>query len=284
MIGEIFLALFSIFVFFLILCATIGNRLQLFSNERLQEFRLLRIAIVRWLMYACIGFVWILAKVHFPSTEIFVIYGWDNRMGYVLRAAYWKARVRELGKDVMIDIGAKAIGWRLISIGDNSWIDRNVILETGSINMEKYMVHVKKTASEVNQGELKIGKGCHISKNVVIQSYGGVFIGDFSGIASGAKIYSLSHHYKNVESDNEKVYKFTPCAPPEDQSLIQGAVVLEGNNAVGLNSVILPGVRIGKNSWVGVCSYVVEDIPSNSISSGCPAKVKKTFHKKDGAE
>jgi acetyltransferase-like isoleucine patch superfamily enzyme len=140
------------------------------------------------------------------------------------------------------------------------------------------MVYVKKTSSVIKEGELRIGKGCHISKNVVIQSQGGVMIGDYSGIASGAKIYSLSQHYKNVEFDDGKIYKFTPLAPPEDQSLIQGAVILEGNNGVGLNSVILPGVTIGKNSWVGVCSYVVNDIPPNCLAAGCPAKVIKVFH------
>jgi acetyltransferase-like isoleucine patch superfamily enzyme len=50
---------------------------------------------------------------------------------------------------------------------------------------------------------------------------------------------------------------------------------MEENTALGLNSVILPGVTIGKNSWVGVSSYVTSDIPPNSIASGCPAKVVK---------
>ena len=91
----------------------------------------LSITPIRWLLYSVIGFVWILAKVHFPGTETSVTYGFDNRLGHVLRAAYWKCRVHELGKDVIIDVGAKAIGWQSVSIGDNSWIDRNVILETG---------------------------------------------------------------------------------------------------------------------------------------------------------
>jgi acetyltransferase-like isoleucine patch superfamily enzyme len=260
----------------------IGRNLGLFSSELLNETALLRFAPSRWMMYFVVGLVWVLAKVHFPGTETIVTYSFDNRIGRVMRAAYWKCRVRKLGKDVIIEVGAKAIGWQNISIGDRSAIDRNVILETGIIDKTKFMVYDKKVTPKVKEGELIIGRGCHISKNVIIQSFGGVMIGDFTGIASGAKIYSLSHHYKNMKCDDEIIYKFTPFAPPTEQSLIKGPVILEGSNALGLNSVILPGVTVGKNSWIGVCSYVVEDIPPNCLAVGCPAKVVKLLHNKSG--
>lgn len=278
MILTIIIALVLIFLSIMVSLSFVGRKLELFSSSLLEEN--LPFVPVRWLMYSIAGFVWILAKVHFPSTETIVTYAFDNRIGYVLRAAYWKCRVNELGKDVLIEVGAKAIGWNHISIGDKSWIDRNVILETGLIDKAKFMVYCKKPASTVKEGELKIGKGCHISKNVVIQSHGGVFIGDFTGIASGAKIYSLSHHYRSLQSDVGIVYKFTPLAPPEEQSIIEGEVVLEGNNALGLNSIILPGVTVSKNSWIGVCSYVVDDVPPNCLATGCPAKVTKLLHPK----
>ena len=253
--------------------AIIGQKLMLFSEKTIKAN--LSSPALRLATYAAAGFVWVLAKAHFPGVEASVTYCSDNRIGRVLRAAYWKSRVREFGKDVIIDIGAKAIGWENVSIGDNSWIDRNVILETGQIDKSKFSVFVKKTSSEVEEGRLKIGKCCHISKNVVIQSLGGVFIGDYSGIASGSKIYSLSHHYRNLLHEDAAIYSFTPQAPPENQSLILGSVVLEGNNALGLNSVILPGVTVGKNTWIGVCSYVVNDVPPDCVASGCPAKVTK---------
>ena len=279
MIPEIVLIIAAIIIFaVLIFLPFIGRRLKLFSPNVVENQ--LHSALMRWLLYSVIGFVWILAKVHFPGVEASITYGYDNKFGYVVRAAYWKCRVHELGKDVIIDVGAKAVGWNNVSIGDNSWIDRNVILETGVVDKTKFMIHVKKKSSLVSEGELKIGKGCHISKNAVIQSCGGVFIGDFTGIASGAKIYSLSHHYKNMNGANGVIYKFTPLAPPHEQSLIEGPVVLEGNNALGLNSVILPGVTIGKNSWIGVCSYVNQDIPPDCIAVGCPAKVTKMLRDK----
>jgi acetyltransferase-like isoleucine patch superfamily enzyme len=262
-----------------VLCVLKGYKLDLFSSKSISESRFLRFMPVRWLVYWVSGFIWSLAKLHLPGVELMVTYGFDNTFGAVLRRAYWKCRIHRLGKDVIIAVGAKAIGWQNISIGDNSVIDRNVILEAGSID-SRLMVYSKKHSSLVEKGKLIIGKGCHISKNVVIQSYGGIFIGDFTGIASGAKVYSLSHHYKNMMEDDGKIYKFTPYTPYEEQSLIEGSIIFEGNNALGLNSVVLPGVILGMNSWVGVCSYVVDDVPPDSLVVGCPAKVVKFFQRK----
>lgn len=254
----------------------LGNNLGLFPD--LFSKPGIKYKLLKPFVYASIGLTWSLAKIHCPCLETIVTYSFDNGVGWVLRAAYWKARVVKLGKNVQIEIGAKAKNWHSISIGDNSWIDRNVLLLAGSGGPSNYMgpFHHKENKSfQGKRGELIIGKGCHIAPNVVIQSIEGVEIGDYSGIASGAKIYSLSHHYRNFERDDGIIYKFTPCAPPNEQSLIGGPVVLQGNNAIGLNSVVLPGVTIGKNSWIGVNSCVINNVPPESIAMGCPAKVTK---------
>jgi acetyltransferase-like isoleucine patch superfamily enzyme len=183
-----------------------------------------------------------------------------------------------MGQNVIIHTNVKIINPHNISIMTGTHIDSYTVLLAGEndnkINAGSiYFKENKKFPGKV--GELIIGKYCHIAPFVLIQSVGGVYIGDFSGIASGSKIYSASHHYRNLQREDNVVYKFTPFAPVEEQSIIVGPVVFEGNNALGLNSVVLPGVTIGKNSWVGVSSYVVEDIPPNSIAIGCPAKVIK---------
>jgi acetyltransferase-like isoleucine patch superfamily enzyme len=54
-------------------------------------------------------------------------------------------------------------------------------------------------------------------------------------------------------------------------------VIIENNVWIGLNSIILKGVRIGANSVVGAGSVVSRDVPPNSVASGNPARVVKTF-------
>lgn len=54
------------------------------------------------------------------------------------------------------------------------------------------------------------------------------------------------------------------------------APVIIGDNAwIGLNSVILKGVRIGNNTLIGANSLVIKDLPANVIAAGNPCKVIK---------
>jgi acetyltransferase-like isoleucine patch superfamily enzyme len=52
-----------------------------------------------------------------------------------------------------------------------------------------------------------------------------------------------------------------------------GPITIEDNCLIGVNTQILPNVRIGKNSIVGAGSVVITDIPPNSIAMGVPARV-----------
>jgi len=56
-----------------------------------------------------------------------------------------------------------------------------------------------------------------------------------------------------------------------------GKVVLEDNVFVGTNTIILKGVRIGRDSIVGAGSVVTSDIPAGSVAAGNPCKVIMTI-------
>lgn len=196
--------------------------------------------------------------------------------GNLLRYNFYKKKLKYLGKNVTISEGVYILNPENVSIGENTWIDKNVILASGKPHKGERKFFWKNNKNYKGEiGELQIGRGCHIAPNAVIQAHGGVKIGNYTGIASGGKIYSMSHHYRNLEIEDEVLYKFSPRAPQNEQYLIIGPIVIQDNTALGLNSVILPGVTIGKNSWVGVNSSVISDIPPNSIAMGNPAKIIK---------
>jgi acetyltransferase-like isoleucine patch superfamily enzyme len=199
-------------------------------------------------------------------------------LGYFLRRSFYKRRLKFLGKRVIIEPGVYMMGPKYISIGDNTWIDKNVILIGGKPTKgERVFIEKGNKFYKGEPGELKIGRSCHISVDCIIQAHGGVQIGDYAGLAAGAKIYSMSLHYKGLNGHrNGPIYKYSPMAPEDEQCLIIGPVVMEDNTGLALNSVILGGATVGKNSWVGVNSCVIGDIPPNSIAMGCPAKVIKT--------
>jgi len=56
-------------------------------------------------------------------------------------------------------------------------------------------------------------------------------------------------------------------------------IILEDGVMVGMNSTILPGVRIGKGSIIGANSVVISDIPPWVIAVGNPAKIIKKIKK-----
>lgn len=58
-------------------------------------------------------------------------------------------------------------------------------------------------------------------------------------------------------------------------------VIIEDNVWLGLNVVVLKGVRIGKNSLIGANSLVTKDIPANVIAVGNPCRVIKQLEPKE---
>jgi acetyltransferase-like isoleucine patch superfamily enzyme len=52
-------------------------------------------------------------------------------------------------------------------------------------------------------------------------------------------------------------------------------VIIEDGVFIGIGSIILPGVKIGKNSVVGAGSVVTKDVPPYTIVAGNPATVIK---------
>lgn len=172
--------------------------------------------------------------------------------GFFLRAIYYKEKLGYMGKNVLFDIYISIEEPRNINIDDNSSIDAYAKLEVGK--------------------GIKIGKYVHICSYVLLQGLGGLIIDDFVGIAAGSKVYTATNHYgKKGESLKSLSYR----APHNMQNVLYGRVLIEAYAFVGINSIILPGVRIGKGAIVGAGSLVKNEIDPYTIVVGTPAKLLK---------
>jgi len=102
---------------------------------------------------------------------------------------------------------------------------------------------------------IKIGKGTYISMNAHLDvRRGKISIGNNVDIGKGACI--LSHTgYQEVKEGQ--------------------ITAIEDNVRIFVNSIILPGVKIGRNSIVGAGAVVMRDIPPNVVVLGNPARVVK---------
>lgn len=207
--------------------------------------------------------------------EWFVVF-FPDPLGRQLRYRYWKGRLRSLGRDVSIGIGVRILKPEWVSIGDRCWIDDYVLITGGpSVNDGAFVYRKENPDFSFREGDVVVGERVHIAPFVQLQGHGGLSVGSCLTIAAGAKIYSLSHHYRDLTgaSQSDTIFKFVGLVPPEEQALISAPVVVHDNAAVGLNSVVLPGSTMGRNSWLGAMSLLRGDVPPNAIAMGVPAEV-----------
>jgi acetyltransferase-like isoleucine patch superfamily enzyme len=66
------------------------------------------------------------------------------------------------------------------------------------------------------------------------------------------------------QSENIELFGYNHLSAP---------IILDDNVWIGAGSIILPNVRIGKNSVVGAGSVVTKDVAAYSVVAGNPAKL-----------
>lgn len=189
-----------------------------------------------------------------------------GKVGFYLRYRYWKKRLKYLGEKVKIDVGVYFQKPNYISLDNNCWIDRSVIILAGKPRDGRITLKRENNDIKINTGEVYIGKNSHIAPNCVLSGMGGLYIGNNTGIASNSTIYSYSHHYRNLlNSEDIQQYSFTPLARDDQQAMIQAPVFIGDYCAVGLNSTILPGASLEKGTWVASNTVVTGRYSKQSL-------------------
>ncbi|MDE6096401.1 MAG: sugar O-acetyltransferase [Muribaculaceae bacterium] len=108
---------------------------------------------------------------------------------------------------------------------------------------------------------VKIGKGCFIQQCCTFFGRGGITIGNGVFIGPKCNLISINHDPN-----------------PDNRSATYGRpIVIEDKVWIGINSTILPGVKIGYGSIVGAQSVVTKDVPPMTVVAGNPARIIKTI-------
>lgn len=193
----------------------------------------------------------------------------DGRIGKKLRYLLYKKRFASCGKNLIIESGVKISDPKSIHIGDNVWIDRDVILIAGKSNYSTRRNIILNNLKE--EGYLIIGDNVHIGVKSIIQSHGGIIINNNVGIGPLCKLYSMSHHYRFKEKSDAQNYYLTSMAPIDNQVLLIGEIRLNEGVAIGMNSIIFPGAIISKGIWISSNSTVKGNLTKEeSIYGGDP--------------
>lgn len=168
--------------------------------------------------------------------------------GYTLRYWFYKPILKQMGKNVLIDVGVFLYGIKNISIGDYVWIDTGCRIEA-------------------MLGEVKIGKRVHIAPYAIVSAREPVIIKDYAAVGAGAKIYA------NSERPYGGKRMSGPMIPEEYKAFHSKKIVLEKDCCVGTGSVLLPGAYIGEGAVVGANTVVTKKIDPYTIVAGASARI-----------
>ena len=116
---------------------------------------------------------------------------------------------------------------------------------------------------------MHIGKGTKIAATVDIDQSAPelITIGKNVWVTRGVMLLC---HQRNLN-------QYEVGKPVMDCELVYKPIVINDGAHIGIGSIIMPGVTIGKGAVIGARSVVTRDIPDYCVAVGVPAKVIKNF-------
>ena len=187
-------------------------------------------------------------------------------LGLRIRGFYYKIRLKKCGKGLKISENVHIVGPEYMEFGDNVNIDKHVILiASAEREASNHIKYITNSYTQTIQG-LTIGNNAHIAIRCMIQSIGGIRIGNDFTMSESSKIYSWSNDVSRSRLGTIR-----------DRFYIKSPIVIKDNVWVGINASIFKGL-IGKNVFIQPNSVVTSNIEENTMISGNPAtKIGKRF-------
>jgi acetyltransferase-like isoleucine patch superfamily enzyme len=199
---------------------------------------------------------------------IVMFFSWiPGALGLFLRKLFYPLVFKKVGKGVVFGRNITIRHPRKISIGDNSSVDENVVLDAKGFD---------------NEG-IFIGEHVIIGRNTILSCKGGsIHLGDYSNISANCSLLSeskinlgkycfLAGHCYLVAGGNHSFLR-TDIPIMFQPSVDKGGISVGEDVWIGASATVLDGVSIGKGSIIGAGAVVRESLPEYAIAAGIPAK------------
>lgn len=172
-----------------------------------------------------------------------------------IRTFYYGYGYRHFGYGSIIKSPLRIIGKKFISVGARCYIQAGLRLEAVSLwGGHKYAPNV------IIQNNVVVGQNCHFT------CASRLFIGEGTSILPQVLITDIEHLY-------------VPGKSLDETGLEVGSVTIGKNVTIGMGARILGhrNISIGDNAVIGANAVICQDVPSNMMVAGIPAKAIKRY-------
>ena len=176
---------------------------------------------------------------------------------YRLAEEIW-ARFRQTA-NIADDVLLGADAWTINLTGDRSR------LSIAAHSVVRGIIRVER------DGHVNIADHCYIGDDVVLSAHVGIDIEPDVLIAHGVQVFDNVTHPVDAHQRAQH-YRAILAGEPSAAIIPAARIVIERNAWIGMNSIIMRGVRIGARSIVAAGSVVVDDVPIDTTVAGNPAR------------
>jgi acetyltransferase-like isoleucine patch superfamily enzyme len=192
---------------------------------------------------------------------------WVREAGAVTAARPGPYRFNRLGEGTRLAFPQGTVfGEPWISIGAATMIGEQVTLSVGLVPADP---------SQVNYGPepvIRIGDGVVIGRDSHVVALAPIVIGD--KVFCGPNVYVTSTNHAYHDPDRAIGEQWPSAAPVE----------IGFGCWLGVNSVILPGAKLGRNVVVAAGAVVRGEVPDHCVVAGTPARIVRRWDPVTGWE
>jgi acetyltransferase-like isoleucine patch superfamily enzyme len=183
---------------------------------------------------------------------------WTRVYRLAITAALRRLSGLQIGDGVVFD------GWPVVEISSGATvrIDNGCTINSANRGYHVSMFAPVKLFADCPGALITIGEQTRIHGSC-LHAYSSISIGRRCLIAANCQIFDGSGHDASFDDVANRINTKGNSKP----------IVIEDDVWIGANSIVLPGVRIGRGSIIGAGSIVTKSIPSMVLAAGNPAKV-----------